>query len=65
MSKKKTDNNPFIEAFKKLPKDHTPADIGAIIKKILNEHGLLVEKVSIATSPKNSQGLGKGKPNKT
>lgn len=61
MSKKKNDDNPFIEAFKKLSQNHTPVDVEAVIKEILIANGLFVENVLITTSQKNRQGLGKGK----
>ena len=50
MSKKK--NNPLLEAFKKLPPNHTPHQVEQIIKEILIKHGLSVENVSITTKSK-------------
>lgn len=55
MSKKKKEKNPFIEAFEKLPKDHTPQQVEQIIKEILRANGLSVENVSITTK-QNTKG---------
>jgi len=52
MNTKKQNKNPFIEAFQKLPKDHTPHQVEQIIKEVLEANGYDVENVSISTEVK-------------
>jgi len=53
-NKKKKNKNPFTEAFKKLPKYHTPQQVEQVIKEVLEANGYDVENVSISTEVKTA-----------